>query len=70
MFDACSIRLSRQANPVLERLAEKIVATTTGPAHSAEDIPEATGLSPFRFLNLPTEVRHHILTYTDLVTPS
>lgn len=58
---ACSIRLGPRGNPELQSLADRAALTATGTYRADE---------PFRFLDLPHELRRHILTYTDLVTPS
>lgn len=57
----CSIRLSDRRNAMLEDIARSIVfrATSTNTATQGY----------FRFLSLPTELRQHILTFTDLITP-
>ncbi|GME66354.1 hypothetical protein GTA08_BOTSDO06453 [Neofusicoccum parvum] len=57
---ACSIRLGLTGRPDLQRLADHAVLSATGAA-----IPT----QPFRFLSLPHDLRLHILTYTDLITP-
>ncbi len=58
----CAIRLGRQPNPLLQDLARKTAIQAMGhPSDHRE--------SPFRFLDLPEELRRQILEYTDLVTP-
>ncbi|KAK4184768.1 hypothetical protein QBC35DRAFT_391007 [Podospora australis] len=70
----CHVRLSRKPNPQLQGIAEDAVhqarginhlPTTTSKVKSASTTPSLTS----RFLDLPRELRQHILEYTDLVTP-
>lgn len=65
----CSIRLSHRWDLELQRLAERAVAATTEYDGPPRNLPGGKTLSSFRFLDLPTEIRHHILAYTELVTP-
>lgn len=65
----CSIRLHHRAEPNLRALAEQAVAVATGRGHLSGNGSESETAASFRFLNLPTELRHHILGYTDLATP-
>lgn len=55
------IRLSFGYNQELATIARRTVLEVTS------HMPAAS--KPFRFLNLPTELRQHILSFTDLVTP-
>ena len=57
----CTVRLSDRRNRELERLARSAVHSVT----RVETDPSGY----FRFLDLPTELRHHVLGFTDLVTP-
>ena len=59
---SCSVRLGPQYNPVLQELARK---TARKAAAYWTDEPGC----PFRFLDLPQELRRQILEYTELVTP-
>ena len=65
----CSIRLSHRKDPRLQKLAEKAVATTTGSGPPVMHKGGTHTLSYPSFMDLPPELRLHILTYTDLVTP-
>ena len=58
----CVVRLGHDPDPTLEKLAEETAIRATG--HQLEE----SGL-PFRFLDLPREIRTQVLQYTDLVTP-
>lgn len=58
----CELRLGSKQQHHLSVLASSIVTRIRG------GDPD-TGTSPFRFLDLPAEIRRHILEYTDLVTP-
>ena len=62
ILSSCSIRLSQQANPPLQHLAVQTAARAVG-AHLDHQRP------PFRFLDLPREIRRQVLEYTDLVSP-
>jgi hypothetical protein len=61
LFKACSIRLGTQKQPHLKDLARKVSKEAMGYIELFT--------TPFRMLDLPIEVRHQILEYTDLVTP-
>jgi hypothetical protein len=58
----CSIRLGQKPACDLQDLAQKTAVRAVGNC-----LDEHT--SPFRFLDLPLELRRQILEYTDLVTP-
>jgi hypothetical protein len=58
----CTIQLSGKRNPVLEDIAREAVLLST--------MGNTCTQGCFRFLDLPTELRQHILSFTDLVTPS
>ena len=62
MFRRCVIRLGHDPGPTLEKLAEETAIRATG--YQLDE----SGL-PFRFLDLPIEIRTQVLQYTDLVTP-
>lgn len=57
----CNLRLSRSPNPEIRSLASKTAAHITGNQYEAS--------MPFRFLDLPEELRAKILEETDLLTP-
>ena len=57
----CSIRLGSHRDRLLENLARKVVL------HATKQTPDQQ--QPFRYLELPSEVRRQILENTDLVTP-
>ena len=57
----CTIRLNADNIVELEDVARKAVLNVTGHVPAVRD--------HFRFLELPTEIRQHILSFTDLVTP-
>lgn len=67
----CHIRLSRDPSPQLQRMAHDMVLKSRGLL--LPDEPDGTsqteprGVS--RLLALPRELRLHILSYTDLITP-
>ena len=66
----CSIRLSHRPTPSLMKLAQETVAMTVAKPDGLASVTDvAAPRSPFRFTDLPPELRYHILTYTDLVTP-
>ena len=58
----CGIRLGRRPNRTLQELAKDTATKATG--HDATRL-----CSPFRFLDLPPELRQQILGLTDLVAP-
>ena len=58
----CALRLCRQPDPILQDLARRTAYRAMGRCLDQID-------SPFRFLDLPPELRCQILDYTDLVTP-
>lgn len=57
----CTIRLNADNIVELEDVARKAVLNVTGHMPAVRE--------HFRFLELPTEIRQHILGFTDLVTP-
>ncbi|KAF2431377.1 hypothetical protein EJ08DRAFT_678404 [Tothia fuscella] len=59
----CDIRLGRDPNPVLEDIAQNVAKRAMG-------IHFNPPLSAFRFLDLPVEIKLHLLKYTDLITPN
>lgn len=79
----CHIRLSRTSTPQLRRMAHDAVLGArriTGPSSSGnvpgvarstqlEDTRQSQLRGASRLLALPHELRFHILTYTDLITP-
>jgi hypothetical protein len=58
----CHIRLDPFRNGCTSNLAEEAALRAKGLDRDTE--------SPFRFLDLPAEIRSNILTFTDLVTPT
>ena len=58
----CAIRLGRKPNPRIQDLACTTATRAKG------NVPDRRK-SPFRFLDLPPELRRQIFEYTDLVTP-
>lgn len=64
LLAGCSIRLSGRRDRELSKLAEQKIQMLTGSWP-----PRTTTSKPFRFLELPTELREHILAFTDLATP-
>ena len=58
----CSIRLGQQPDSTLQDMARQTATRAVG-YHFIQP------MSPFRFLDLPQELRRQILEYTDLVTP-
>jgi hypothetical protein len=62
MLTDCSIRLGLKPNSALQDLAQKTANRAIG---NCSDEPTF----PFRFLDLPQELRRQVLEYTDLVTP-
>jgi hypothetical protein len=60
----CAIRLSRHLDPRLQDLAQSTAMQAMGHWQCSNH-----ARSPFRFLDLPRELRFQILEYTDLVTP-
>lgn len=65
----CSVRLSHRPDADLRKLAERAVAASTGESQPITNNMENNVQAPFRFLDLPAELRLQILSYTDLVTP-
>lgn len=59
---SCAIRLSREPDLLLWQLAHTTATRAMG--HPASQLK-----SPFRFLDLPGELRRQIFEFTDLVTP-
>jgi hypothetical protein len=55
---ACSIRLADAKDSELAAIGDRTVLRMTQP-----------GIQRFRFLDLPTEIRQHVLSFTDLVEP-
>lgn len=67
----CSVRLSHVKDNFLSQLAEKAVGAIAGRKRVVNDTPKSLHMSSssaFDFLGLPTELRQHILVFTDLVT--
>ena len=62
----CHIRLCRSPNAELAQVAEHAVQQA---CHRLEPLSPPSLLSSLHLLNLPQELRIHILGYTDLVTP-
>jgi hypothetical protein len=58
----CNIRLNSEHHPLLQAL---VIETAT----KAKGLPSKEDPSPFRYMDLPQELRLKILEYTDLVTP-
>jgi hypothetical protein len=58
----CDIRLGQSPDPVLRDLACYVSNRATGNHRNYST-------SPFRFMNLPVELRLQILNYTDIITP-
>ncbi|KAL8790174.1 MAG: hypothetical protein Q9195_006501 [Heterodermia aff. obscurata] len=63
LLASCAIRLARKPDTTLQTLARDTAATITAPGSQINPAP------PFPFLLLPREVRKHILSFTDLVSP-
>ena len=58
----CNIRISQHVDLAMNQIASQVAKHATGYS--------VTGTEPtFRFLDLPWEIRHRILQYTDLTTP-
>lgn len=66
LLAACRIRLGRHPDTSLSELAQKAAVLAAGMLYRS---PQSLRIQPFRFLDLPPEIRQHILTFTDLVTP-
>jgi hypothetical protein len=62
----CRIRLARHYDPHLSEIAKEAAMRSMGYLAPSG---YATSTSSFRFFDLPHEIRHQILEYTDLVTP-
>lgn len=60
----CSIRLNQGQHTPLRKLAVETAVRAKGWGYTSREDE-----SPFRFMNLPRELRLQILQYTDLVTP-
>ncbi|TVY81954.1 hypothetical protein LSUE1_G003303 [Lachnellula suecica] len=60
----CSLRLHHLHRPPLQALVAEVVAQAKG-----QPLPSKPHDPPFRFLDLPPEIRLRCLEYTDLVTP-
>ncbi|KAI4234543.1 MAG: hypothetical protein LQ352_008169, partial [Teloschistes flavicans] len=60
---SCAVRLGRKPDPSLHALAQDAATTITAPNS------QINPAIPFHFLLLPLELRKHILSFTDLVTP-
>jgi hypothetical protein len=58
----CRIRLAQKPNLPLQKLAQEVSMRAIGYQYPPAE-------SPFRYLDLPRELRLKILQYTDLVTP-
>ncbi|KAI1431951.1 hypothetical protein GGR50DRAFT_33634 [Xylaria sp. CBS 124048] len=62
----CHIRLGRRRHSYIEAIARRAAQQTM--ATSNDDMKRSRA-RPFRFFDLPPEIRYQILTYTDLVAP-
>ncbi|KAG8158494.1 hypothetical protein KVR01_011616 [Diaporthe batatas] len=67
----CHIRLSRDPSPQLQRMAYDMVLKSRGPLlpDEVEGFSQTKPRIGSRLLALPRELRLHILSYTDLITP-
>lgn len=70
LIKRCSIRLSHRVNADLDKLAERTVKHVTGSSQPQGTLSTLDFWSPFRFFKLPVELQQHILSFTDLLTPS
>nr|POE61066.1 cell division control protein 3 [Quercus suber] len=66
LLAGCTVRLARGPESKLRALAESTVQAVTTQEWEMASIPTPGGVG---FMDLPTEVRLHILTFTDLVAP-
>lgn len=64
-LETCHIRLGKKWNRPLQRLAEEAILQA---CRTSPDYPRPTNISS-ALTNLPPELRHRILEYTDLITP-
>lgn len=62
-FASCAIRLAQKPDLTLQALARDTAATTTTSDSHVNLAP------PFPFLRLPPELRKHVLSFTDLISP-
>ena len=60
---SCTIRLAQKPDPTLQTLARDTATNITAPDSQSNPVP------PFTFLLLPWELRKHIFSFTDLVSP-
>lgn len=67
----CHIRLSRYPSPQLQRMAHDMSLNSRGllPPDELEGTSQTKPCIGSRLLALPRELRLHILSYTDLITP-
>ena len=63
----CSIRLCFKTDSGLQKLARATVFAST--TENTVPVPEGAFSTPFRFQDLPLELRYRILSFTDLATP-
>ncbi|KAL8743364.1 MAG: hypothetical protein Q9190_004272 [Brigantiaea leucoxantha] len=69
---SCAIRLAHEPDPILQRLARETALHAMARDRQANSLPSTSSTdvaSPFRFLALCHELRRHILSFTDLVSP-
>jgi len=64
----CRIRLSAHKDPALQRLAQQAVEALVAPDQLLPNDVHDSEHARFRFMDLPAELRQHVLQYTDLVT--
>ena len=64
LLASCAIRLARNPDLALQRLARETVTAVTSPSPDGQADP-----APFPFFLLPRELCKHILSFTDLVSP-
>jgi hypothetical protein len=66
----CNIRLARRKIEVLQQLAQLAIEHIVCPSTLCSPLPEARRCNnSITFMDLPSEIRQHILGYTDLVVP-